>query len=352
MARKSCDLMVDRLLIVDDIIDRIDGLALFDFLKSAGYIGRIDEDVTNVLLTHISGSKYLPKGIVDRIKSHTSRTSETVCVGVVEALKSKLKDRNFFDVRDLIVSEFVRDKKLLVNLFTQTGRKELLFIEMAGALMGLICGIVQIALWDWFSLSGSNMYVLFGLTGLCIGYITNWVALYVIFNPVDPVHAKAFGRKIFTVQGLFLRRQSEASAVYSGIVTDAVLNPQVVIKYLKERGKWNEVMDLFSAIIQSSVEDAMPSLPFIIQPGVAECVLSQIELSFESQPSLAPAIVAYIKATIQLRETIQSKLESLPSREFEQMLHPVFQEDEFLLIMLGAVLGAAVGVLQVFLFHL
>lgn len=38
----------------------------------------------------------------------------------------------------------------------------------------------------------------------------------------------------------------------------------------------------------------------------------------------------------------------LSSADFEGVLHPVFEEDELKLIVIGGVLGAAVGVFQLF----
>jgi uncharacterized membrane protein YheB (UPF0754 family) len=41
-------------------------------------------------------------------------------------------------------------------------------------------------------------------------------------------------------------------------------------------------------------------------------------------------------------------MQELPSEEFEGVLHPAFQEDEITLIFLGGVLGAIVGIIQLF----
>ena len=56
------------------------------------------------------------------------------------------------------------------------------------------------------------------LGGVVIGYVTNWVALWMIFEPVDP-------RKIgpFKVHGLFIRRQPEVADVYAGIIADDIV---------------------------------------------------------------------------------------------------------------------------------
>lgn len=42
------------------------------------------------------------------------------------------------------------------------------------------------------------------------------------------------------------------------------------------------------------------------------------------------------------------KMSQLPAREFEVILRSAFQEDEMLLIIVGAILGAVVGLGQLF----
>ena len=44
-----------------------------------------------------------------------------------------------------------------------------------------------------------------------------------------------------------------------------------------------------------------------------------------------------------MKSTLKDELRKLTPAEFEQVLHPVFQEDELTLIVVGAVLGLAVG---------
>jgi uncharacterized membrane protein YheB (UPF0754 family) len=40
------------------------------------------------------------------------------------------------------------------------------------------------------------------------------------------------------------------------------------------------------------------------------------------------------------------RLAALPPDRFEGMLHPVFEEDEWMIMVLGAVLGVVVGTIQ------
>ena len=54
----------------------------------------------------------------------------------------------------------------------------------------------------------------------------------------------------------------------------------------------------------------------------------------------------YSTKALDLENTLKEKMSELPPAEFEDLLHPVFQEDEFKLIIIGGLLGVAVGFAQ------
>eukprot|EP00967_Tisochrysis_lutea_P152272 scaffold297931_cov27-Tisochrysis_lutea.AAC.1 len=56
--------------------------------------------------------------------------------------------------------------------------------------------------------------------------------------------------------------------------------------------------------------------------------------------------VLYIDETLDLRRTLRTNLRKLSPKEFESLLHPIFQEDELTLIIVGSLLGLAVGYAQ------
>ena len=53
---------------------------------------------------------------------------------------------------------------------------------------------------------------------MLVGYVTNWVALWMIYEPAEP---RRFGP--FRFQGLFIRRQPEVADVYARIVADEIV---------------------------------------------------------------------------------------------------------------------------------
>lgn len=349
MASKSCELMIDKLIIVDDIIDSINGPDLFRFLKSSGIIADMNDSIIQAMTEKYLRNLFLPDLIRRQIYAAIEDASYASTQSFVHALTTRLKDRSFFDIRELIVSKFVEDKKLLVNLFTSTGKSELNFIEVSGAVMGLICGFAQIALLNTNLVQSWNPYLVFSVTNFFIGYITNWIALYIIFNPVEPIRVS---RKI-EIQGLFLRRQVEASRVYSQIVTDSVLNLDEIIKFLQRYpSKWLEIKSMFVRSVSDTVQETLPStFSLSRRRELSEFISNFICEKISKNKNIFHLIIHFIHNKLNLFELIQTNLIKLPPRDFEQMLHPVFQEDEFLLIFIGGILGALVGILQVALFH-
>ena len=354
MAHKSCDLMIDKLIIVDDIIDSVKGPEMYRFLKTLGFVSTINTAILQKLTTQYFSNLYLPDVFKRQILSSVEDASYTASVAFVSRLTDRLKDRSFFNIRDLIVSKFVSDKRLLVDLFTNTGRSELLFIELSGAFMGLLCGLSQVFILQAYPdlLQNYNPYLVFGVLNFFIGYMTNWFALYIIFNPIDPVRIT----RSFQLHGLFLRRQPEASRVYAKIVTDSVLNLQEIVRFLQlYPDKWNEIRSMFSNTVAETVDESLPRVPFLSgssRTNLVACISQTACEEISKSPQIFSSIIQFLEIKLNLYDLISRKFINLPSRDFEQMLHPVFQEDEFLLILIGGILGALVGVLQVTLFHL
>ncbi|MDX1497840.1 MAG: hypothetical protein R3352_09815, partial [Salinisphaeraceae bacterium] len=116
--------------------------------------------------------------------------------------------------------------------------------------------------------------------------------------------------------------------------------------------------------IQHVFPDRLPGLPDGLRVHVVPSGLRgrhglldarfQVALAVERVVAAAPEMVkgvdAYAHEAMDLTNVLSSRLEKLPPDEFEGMLRPAFQEDEWLLIAVGAALGFCVGVGQVLVF--
>ena len=54
----------------------------------------------------------------------------------------------------------------------------------------------------------------------------------------------------------------------------------------------------------------------------------------------------YVDGRLRLEDTLRLSMLKMSPKQFERVLHPIFEEDELTLIVAGAVLGFAAGLVQ------
>ncbi|MDQ5887580.1 MAG: hypothetical protein QG667_869, partial [Pseudomonadota bacterium] len=245
------------------------------------------------------------------------------------------------DLRTMVVDACKRDVSLLNRVFLTVGKKEFRFIELSGLIFGIPFGIVQMLIWFfvqpwWFLTVG----------GALAGGFINWLAIVMIFNPKQP---RRFGP--FVLHGLFMRRQKEVAEAYSKMVAEELLNPQNIIDAILKGplsdGLFRIVSKHVKAALDRETEQMMPFMEYMIgTQRYIEMKNRAVDRMMAEAPAVIQPLHDYSKQVLDIENTLRIKLESLPVEDFEDMLHPVFKEDEWILIALGVVLGGLVGYLQ------
>ena len=69
-----------------------------------------------------------------------------------------------------------------------------------------------------------------------------------------------------------------------------------------------------------------------------------------SLPAAIPYAYSYTDSALEIEKTVREALSAIPPEDFEGVLRPAFAEDEIKLILVGAALGLAAGMAQLFLF--
>lgn len=114
------------------------------------------------------------------------------------------------------------DPDTLGQFFRKVGSKELKFLVESGTYFGFLLGIIQMFQWMIFPYNWT-----LPVGGAVVGFVTNWIALKLVFEPVDKIDI-LWGA--FTIQGMFLTRQKEVSAECSKYLAENVLTSQEIWK--------------------------------------------------------------------------------------------------------------------------
>jgi len=191
---------------------------------------------------------------------------------------------------------------------------------------------------------------LYPVFGFAVGWFTNFVALKVIFKPTDPV--KICGS---TIHGIFLKRQKEVSSTYARVVCVEIVHTKAMWDAILNGPKKSNFYAMLRAHTIVFTEKLVQGIkPFALvalgddQFGeLKECVANKV---IERIPTIIDESYIYATEAMALEETIKERMKKLSSEEFESVLHPAFEEDEILLIMVGGVLGMIVGIIQLYTF--
>jgi len=235
--------------------------------------------------------------------------------------------------------------KRLVRLFQEIGGKELRRIINLGFWLGLVVGIAQAATYSTF-----DQWWLMPIVGGIVGLGTNWLALQMIFRPIEPTRYLG----LFTFQGMFPSRQAEIAEDYGRITAREILTPANLLRLLTEGEAGQRIAEVVLTRVRERIDAARPMVEMLTQKTLTEQDVAAVQALLvarvgEALPELRSEIEAHLEERLQVADIIETKLKAMPKLEFERLLRGIFEQDEWILIAIGGALGAAVGVLQGFL---
>jgi len=251
------------------------------------------------------------------------------------------------DVKLMVIKRIEERPELANRIFLEVGRKELRFIVNFGFWFGLVLGIPTTIL----TVLVFDYWWLLPICGVLVGYVTNWVALWMIFEPVEP--RELLGR--FKVQGLFIRRQPEVAGVYAGIIADDIITLQNMGDELLRGPRSDRTRQLIESALRPAVDRA-------VGPARAAVRVAMGTKEYDTiRDSVAEEGVEYTMTPLtddgfnreqstRVRELIHERMLELPHADFSEMLRSAMKQDEWLLLLHGAVLGFFAGWLHVLIF--
>ena len=278
--------------------------------------------------------------VIKRVKDE----SPELIKEIMEKVKSDLDE--VFDLKEMVITNLMRDKQLLNRIFLDVGEPEFKFVVRSGAYFGFLFGLIQMTVWIFYK--GSWVLPAFGLA---VGYATNWIALKMIFEPKEP---KRIG--LIKIQGLFLKRQKEVAEQYGELIATEILTPSHFVEAILKGPSSDRLFALVAKNVQNAVDDqaglGMPFLTMTIgTKKYNEMKTTAVESMVDRLPKALKEIEDYAEDAMDIRSTLKTRMAQLTPTQFERMLRPAFEQDEWILISVGALLGMAAGVAQlVFMF--
>ena len=343
LAKTSNELINTKLLSLRQLFD-----SSFSADSFSGKLAAVIDDVTEqVIVEATKRAKPMWDNAGEFMQNRVRAQVRTEVTKVTKAIAFDMADDidNILDLEKTILDAVDREKALMGDMFYEVGKNEFKFIERSGIYFGFLFGIVQMVVWVLYPAPW-----ILPAAGFGVGYATNWIAIKLVFHPKEPVRIGPF-----TVHGLFHKRQPEVAEAFARVVSAKVLNADNIVQSVV--GSPGEARQ--DAIVEKHVDAliekyaahpmAAMALPPDQRPALREDLLRQIKEDF---PKPGGFFHTFAGQSVDLRGELQKRMAELDRDSYEGVLRPAFQQDEWKLILAGAVLGTGAGVLQlVYLFR-
>jgi len=180
-----------------------------------------------------------------------------------------------------------------------------------------------------------------------IGWITNWVAIKMLFHPREP-------RKIIgiTFHGIFPKRQQQFAEKLGRLVSSEFLSFTDIEQKISDPQNLKKVMPLIENhvddFLRVKLKDQMPILSKFIGEktitSLKDVFMQQIETIF---PQVMKQFAGNLKNELDLEEIVIKKVAGFSSDKLEEILYQIMSKEFRFVEIIGAVIGFIIGMVQV-----
>ena len=196
--------------------------------------------------------------------------------------------------------------------------------------------------------SSSIIYLLPILAAL-IGWITNYLAIKMLFHPHQP--KKILG---LTFQGVFPKRQAQIAEKLGDLVANELFSMQDVAQKIEDLSTQPEVLEEVGKRIEKTIRgkliSAFPMLSMFLSDEMIEKVTNLFKGELEDFLRVsAQGLAVKMEDSVDIQGLVREKVQAFSSNKIEELLLS-FMEQEFRFIeKIGAILGFLIGCIQVIL---
>ncbi|MDY4129684.1 DUF445 domain-containing protein [Peptostreptococcus porci] len=182
------------------------------------------------------------------------------------------------------------------------------------------------------------------VVGGIIGYVTNVLAVKMLFRPLKPFKMPIFG---FEIVGLIPKRRADIAKSIGTTVGEQLIDyDELINSMLKEEDKEN-LKRVLKERIAVIIEEKASFIPFLFRSKVTEFVDQVIESEFDSGiDSLLEVAKEKAISRIDVGKMVEEKINELDLVELEKIILVIASKELKHIENLGLLLGFVIGVVQ------
>lgn len=186
--------------------------------------------------------------------------------------------------------------------------------------------------------------LILAIIGGLIGYLTNVVAIKLIFRPINPIKIPILNTEIV---GMIPKRKSEIAATIGQIISEQFLSIDEIIDGIITDEDKDNITNYIKLKIKLILDEKMTLIPGTIKSLVQNYISDIIEDEIKSSiDELSEEIIIKANNRINIEEIVKNKINELDLYELEEIILTIVKNELRHIEILGLVLGFLIGIVQ------
>ena len=180
-----------------------------------------------------------------------------------------------------------------------------------------------------------------------IGWVTNWVAIKMLFHPRNPV--KFLG---LTFHGIFPKRQQQFAEKLGKLVSDELLSFSEIEQKIINPSNLQKMMPLVEAHVDDFLRNKLKDVFPVISMFIGDKTINELKGFFMTElevlfPILMQRYMKNLQAELDLEKIVVEKVAGFSSDKLEEILMGIMSKEFRFVEILGGVLGFLIGLVQI-----
>jgi uncharacterized membrane protein YheB (UPF0754 family) len=194
--------------------------------------------------------------------------------------------------------------------------------------------------------------ILIPLISAFIGWVTNWVAIKMLFHPREP--KKIMG---ITFHGIFPKRQQQFAEKLGKLVSAEFLSFDDIEEKISNPENLKKVMPMIEShvddFLRNRLKDEMPVISMFIGDKTITNLKTMFMKEIESLfPQVMKQYATNLKTELDLEQIVIKKVAGFSSDKLEEILYQIMSKEFRFVEIIGAVIGFIIGIVQIIITQL
>ena len=187
--------------------------------------------------------------------------------------------------------------------------------------------------------------VLVGI-GAFIGWITNMIAIKLLFRPYRAVNILGF-----KIQGVIPKRKKALAESIAKMIDEELISIKDITRTINSMELEGEIEKIVNKIVEGKLKtEIISKFPmaamFLNDSIIAKIKTYLVEVLNENRAELVEVIALKLEDTIDFKAVVRSKIEEFSLIKLERIIISIAETELKHIELLGGVLGAVIGIVQ------